>query len=86
MKHFHLFGSLIAQYSLLNLNIMQQIQSISEIPSLLVRQVTAIVQWHKSIRYCKERGINNFILLGPARVLANLLKKEYPLDFVRLWL
>ncbi|CAG8716783.1 4138_t:CDS:10, partial [Cetraspora pellucida] len=59
------------------------IQSVSDIPSLLVRQVTATVQWHKSIRYCKENGIDNFILFGPARVLANLLKKEYPLDFVR---
>ncbi|CAG8596333.1 18213_t:CDS:2, partial [Dentiscutata erythropus] len=58
------------------------IQSVSEIPSLLVRQVTGTVQWHKSIRYCKENGINNFILFGPARVLANLLKKDYPLDYV----
>ncbi|CAG8447548.1 3548_t:CDS:10 [Scutellospora calospora] len=62
------------------------IQSVSEIPSLLVRQVTATVQWHKSINYCKENGINNYILFGPARVLANLLKKDYPLDFIRLYL
>ncbi|KAF0449656.1 FabD/lysophospholipase-like protein [Gigaspora margarita] len=59
------------------------IQSASEIPSLLVQQVTATVQWHKSVRYCKENEINNFILFGPARVLANLLKKDYPLDYVR---
>ncbi|CAG8751676.1 22383_t:CDS:2, partial [Racocetra persica] len=52
---------------LIELKYNAQIQSISEIPSLLVRQVTAIVQWHKSIRYCKEHGINNFILFGPAR-------------------
>ncbi|CAG8827549.1 39946_t:CDS:2, partial [Gigaspora margarita] len=63
-------------------NPVHEIQSASEIPSLLVQQVTATVQWHKSVRYCKENEINNFILFGPARVLANLLKKDYPLDYV----
>lgn len=51
---------------------------------MLEKQVTATVQWQKSIKYCKERGINTFIVIGPARVLANLLRKEYPLDRVRL--
>jgi len=51
---------------------------------LLEKQVTATVQWQKSIKYCKERDINTFIVIGPARVLANLLKKEYPMDRVRL--
>ncbi|CAJ0643625.1 15544_t:CDS:2 [Entrophospora sp. SA101] len=43
-------------------------------------QVTATVQWQKSIKYCKERGVDNFLLIGPAKVLANLLRKEYPMD------
>ncbi|CAJ0924279.1 21510_t:CDS:2 [Entrophospora sp. SA101] len=46
-------------------------------------QVTATVQWQKSIKYCKERGVDNFLLIGPAKVLANLLRKEYPMDLVR---
>nr|CAG8447338.1 133_t:CDS:2 [Entrophospora candida]CAG8447384.1 4004_t:CDS:2 [Entrophospora candida] len=54
--------------------------SADEIPSLLVKQVTATVQWQKSIKYCKERGVDNFLLIGPAKVLANLLRKEYPMD------
>ncbi|CAG8454581.1 1794_t:CDS:10 [Funneliformis caledonium] len=60
------------------------INSITEIPRLLEKQVTATVQWQKSIKFCKEREINNFIVIGPARVLANILKKEYPMDRVRL--
>ncbi|CAG8555811.1 1227_t:CDS:2, partial [Paraglomus occultum] len=59
------------------------ITSIAEIPSLLVRQITATVQWQKSIKYCKERDIDSFIAFGPGKVLANLLRKEYPMDLVR---
>ncbi|PKY27931.1 FabD/lysophospholipase-like protein [Rhizophagus irregularis] len=59
------------------------IKSSTEIPQLLEKQVTATVQWQKSIKYCKERDINTFIVIGPARVLANLLRKEYPLDRIR---
>ncbi|GBC02422.1 putative malonyl-CoA ACP transacylase (MT), mitochondrial [Rhizophagus clarus] len=59
------------------------IKSSTEIPQLLEKQVTATIQWQKSIKYCKDRGINTFIVIGPARVLANLLKKEYPMDRVR---
>ena len=51
---------------------------------MLEKQVTATEQWQESIEYCEERDINTFIVIGPARVLANLLKKEYPLDRVRL--
>ncbi|CAG8617726.1 491_t:CDS:2, partial [Acaulospora colombiana] len=58
------------------------IQSADDIPSLLVRQVTSTVQWQRSIKYCRQAGINNFILLGPARVLANLLKKDFPHDYI----
>ncbi|RHZ76647.1 hypothetical protein Glove_194g25 [Diversispora epigaea] len=59
------------------------IKSEEEIPSLLFRQVTSTVQWQRSIKYCREKGLNNFILFGPARVLANLLKKDFPLDHIR---
>ncbi|CAG8539097.1 3904_t:CDS:10 [Paraglomus brasilianum] len=59
------------------------ITSTAEIPSLLVQQITATVQWQKSIKYCKERDIDSFIAFGPGKVLANLLRKEYPMDHVR---
>ncbi|CAG8648863.1 4854_t:CDS:10, partial [Acaulospora morrowiae] len=43
------------------------ISSADDIPSLLERQVTSTVQWQRSIKYCRERGVNSFILFGPAR-------------------
>ncbi|KAI7852869.1 acyl transferase/acyl hydrolase/lysophospholipase [Circinella umbellata] len=54
--------------------------SVEEIPKLLVQQVTHTVEWQRSITYCKEQDIKQFICFGPGKVLANLIKKEYPLD------
>ncbi|KAF7732790.1 hypothetical protein EC973_000064 [Apophysomyces ossiformis] len=54
-----------------------------EIPKLLVRQVTDTVEWLRSIHYCKSQDIEEFLCFGPGKVLANLLKKEYPLDRVK---
>ncbi|CAG8496121.1 9786_t:CDS:10 [Ambispora leptoticha] len=59
------------------------IASVEDIPKLLAEQVTATIQWQRSIKYCKDRDIEHFIVFGPGRVLANLLKKEYPLDRIR---
>lgn len=54
-----------------------------EIPKLLVEQVTATVEWERSINYCKSQDIDDFLCFGPGKVLANLLKKEYPLDKIK---
>jgi [acyl-carrier-protein] S-malonyltransferase len=58
-------------------------KDLAEIPKLLVKQVTSTVGWYKSIMYCKNNDIENFISFGPGKVLSNLLKKEYPLDRIR---
>ncbi|CDS10730.1 hypothetical protein LRAMOSA11216 [Lichtheimia ramosa] len=57
--------------------------SVDEIAPLLVKQVTSTVEWHRSIEYCKNQNVNEFICFGPGKVLANLLKKEHPLDKIR---
>ncbi|KAG0173392.1 hypothetical protein DFQ28_009233 [Apophysomyces sp. BC1034] len=54
-----------------------------EIPKLLVKQVTDTVEWLRSIHYCKGQDIEEFLCFGPGKVLANLLKKEYPLDRIK---
>ncbi|KAI8374456.1 acyl transferase/acyl hydrolase/lysophospholipase [Radiomyces spectabilis] len=54
-----------------------------EIPLRLVEQITQTIDWHRSILYCKSQDIDDFICFGPGKVLANLLKKEYPLDQVK---
>ncbi|CAO3691466.1 unnamed protein product [Rhizopus stolonifer] len=51
-----------------------------EIPRLLVAQIMETVQWERSINYCKGQDVDEFLCFGPGKVLANLLKKEYPLD------
>ena len=49
-----------------------------------MRQVTGTVQWHTSIKYLRDQeNVHDYISLGPGKVLANLLRKEYPLDFVK---
>ncbi|KAI9246034.1 acyl transferase/acyl hydrolase/lysophospholipase [Helicostylum pulchrum] len=57
--------------------------SAEEIPKRLVEQVTATVEWERSINYCKGQDIDDFLCFGPGKVLANLLKKEYPLDKIK---
>ncbi|KAG1051340.1 hypothetical protein G6F43_006444 [Rhizopus delemar] len=55
-----------------------------EIPQLLVQQIMATVQWERSINYCKGQDVDEFLCFGPGKVLANLLKKEYPLDKITI--
>ncbi|GJJ77153.1 [acyl-carrier-protein] S-malonyltransferase [Entomortierella parvispora] len=60
------------------------IENVEDISDLLVRQVTGTVQWHTSIAYLREQeDVHDYISLGPGKVLANLLRKEYPTDFVK---
>ena len=44
--------------------------------NLLVEQLTHTVLWYQGIEYIKQQGIKNVIVLGPRRILANLLKNE----------
>ncbi|KAG9069799.1 hypothetical protein KI688_009124 [Linnemannia hyalina] len=60
------------------------ITKVEDISDLLVRQVTGTVQWHTSIKCLRDQeNVHDYISLGPGKVLANLLRKEYPLDFVK---
>jgi [acyl-carrier-protein] S-malonyltransferase len=54
----------------------------SKIGSLLTRQIAETVQWQRCIESAKNMGVNNWIVVGPAKVLGNLLKKEYPDDTI----
>lgn len=48
------------------------------IRSLLIKQMTHTVQWHRCINYCLENNAEHFFVVGPSRALSNLLKKELP--------
>lgn len=44
----------------------------------LIRQVTAPVQWRRSVEVLWERGARTFVELGPGRVLSRLIRQIVP--------
>ncbi|KAJ3048290.1 hypothetical protein HK097_010702 [Rhizophlyctis rosea] len=55
----------------------------ADIRRLMYEQVTKTVQWQRSMRFAREKGVGEWVVVGPSRVLANLLKKEFPGDRIR---
>jgi [acyl-carrier-protein] S-malonyltransferase len=51
------------------------IEGAEEARDSLIRQVTAPVQWERSMRELLKRGVTLFIEVGPGRVLSGLLKR-----------
>ncbi len=42
---------------------------------LLIRQIESRVRWRESINYMIKNGVNNFIEIGPGKVLSGLIKR-----------
>ena len=49
-----------------------------DIKKLLVQQINSKVRWRDSIIFMGERKINNFIEIGPGKVLSGLSKRILP--------
>ena len=49
-----------------------------EIKNLLVKQIYSRVRWRESILFMKEKKINDFIEIGPGKVLTGLVKRILP--------
>lgn len=49
----------------------------------ILQQVDHAVPWFDSIKFCKASGVNQFLTFGPNKILGNLIRKDYPLDWVR---
>tara|TARA_Y100000590_G_scaffold451623_1_gene593325 strand:+ start:4198 stop:5115 length:918 start_codon:yes stop_codon:yes gene_type:complete len=47
----------------------------NDIKSLLVKQIISRVRWRESVNYMIKNGINNFLEIGPGKVLSGLVKK-----------
>ena len=47
----------------------------SDVVDLLYRQIFSQVRWRESIEYMISKGINDFIEIGPGKVLSGLVKR-----------
>ncbi len=51
---------------------------VTEVPSLLVQQVSGSVRWEESVQRMAALGVDTVIELGPGKVLRGLIKKIAP--------
>jgi len=49
--------------------------NINKIKPLLVDQITSRVRWRESVDYMIKQGVNDFLEIGPGKVLSGLVKK-----------
>ena len=47
----------------------------NKIKPLLIDQITSRVRWKESINYMIEQGVDEFVEIGPGKVLSGLVKK-----------
>ena len=52
-----------------------KIQDISEIKDLLIKQIENRVRWRESVINMIEKGVDQFIEIGPGKVLSGLVKR-----------
>ena len=48
---------------------------INKIKPLLIDQITSRVRWRESVNYMIKEGVNDFLEIGPGKVLSGLVKK-----------
>jgi len=53
----------------------KKIENSSEIKDLLIKQIESRVRWRESVKYMIDNGVNNFVEIGPGKVLSTLIKR-----------
>ena len=53
----------------------KEILDINELKDLLIKQIESRVRWRESVLLMIEKGINQFIEIGPGKVLSGLIKR-----------
>jgi [acyl-carrier-protein] S-malonyltransferase len=53
----------------------KEIANSSELKDLLVQQIESRVRWRESVLLMIDKGINQFIEIGPGKVLSGLIKR-----------
>ena len=51
------------------------VEDINEIKNLLTQQIESRVRWRECVNYMIEKGVNQFIEMGPGKVLSGLVKR-----------
>ena len=63
------------QNSLISNVTANQIKDKSMLQDLLIRQIESRVRWRESVLYMINNGVNQFIEIGPGKVLSGLIKR-----------
>jgi len=50
-------------------------QDPEKIKDLLVKQINSTVRWRESLIYMSKNGVNNFVEIGPGKVLTGMVKR-----------
>jgi [acyl-carrier-protein] S-malonyltransferase len=53
----------------------KEISNSSELKDLLIKQIESRVRWRESVLLMIEKGVNQFIEIGPGKVLSGLVKR-----------
>ena len=53
----------------------KEVDNTKNIKKLLIDQIECRVRWRESVKYMINNGINQFIEIGPGRVLSGLIKR-----------
>ncbi|MDB9739271.1 ACP S-malonyltransferase [Candidatus Pelagibacter sp.] len=53
----------------------KEISDSSELKDLLIKQIESRVRWRESVTLMIEKGVNQFIEIGPGKVLSGLVKR-----------
>ena len=52
-----------------------EVSNVEDLKSLLIKQIEKKVRWRESILYMINKGVNQFIEIGPGKVLSGLVKR-----------
>ena len=52
-----------------------EVSGVDELKDLLVKQIESRVRWRESVKLMINKGINQFIEIGPGKVLSGLIKR-----------
>ena len=49
--------------------------TVDKIKELLIKQITSRVKWRESVEFMISKGVNEFIEIGPGKVLSGLIRR-----------